>query len=328
MSKRAWWLWSLLVVPAGLKAEEAAAPTEKTEEVFVFADKFARWDRTRWYAEMQIGYPMPARMIATENFEVRATALQLRSQFVCEKTWRRGKRGYEVLCDIEDVSIRATTFEREPNSPDKIFQEMDDKATAAQLRLYVTDDGRVTNIDLDGIPAGLEREQVVRENLRQLYMRLMAGFNLKMPKATQMYENQWVEYGSTLFVLPGMQSQSGGYIVHQVNPYKGHLVVQSIGDALISDGREDRPSYYSVHLDSVSIYRPEDGIMTERAYVVQGMTTAGSPIADGFSGGRYFHSGRVQMLGEKEKVDCGFTGWVTAPEVPAVDGVPVWEAMD
>jgi hypothetical protein len=185
MSKRVGWLWALLMVPAGLKAEEAAAPTDKTEEVFVFADKFARWDRTRWYAEMQIGYPVPSRMIASANFEVRATALQLRSQFVCEKTWRRGKRGYEVLCDIEDVSIRATTFEREPNSPDKIFQEMDDKASAAQLRLYVTDDGRVTNIDLEGIPAGLEREQIVRENLRQLYMRLMAGFNLRMPKATQ-----------------------------------------------------------------------------------------------------------------------------------------------
>lgn len=323
-----------VVLAVGLGADGAraadvseAAPTTKTEEIFVIADKFARWDRTRWYAEMQIGYPIPQRWQARENIEFRAISMQLRTQFVCEKTWKRGNKGYEVLCDIEDASVRAVTFEREPTDPDKLLQEMDDLISSADLRLYVRDDGRVTNIDLEGIAPGTTRENAVRENIRQLFMRLMSGFNLRMPKPGQMYENQWVEYSSPLFVLPNMQSSSGGYIVHQVNPYKGHHVVQSIGDALITDGA-DRPNYYSVHLDSVSIYRPEDGIMTERAYVVQGVTTAGSAVAEGFAGGRYFHSGRVQMLDEHEKVDCGFTGRVTAPDLPPIEGVPVWEAME
>lgn len=325
VGRRAWWAAAWWFLPGALQAEETV---EKTEEVFVFADKFARWDRTRWYAEAQIGFPLPAKYIAVENLEFRVTAVQIRSQFVCEKTWRRGKKGYEVLCDIEDVSLRATAFEKKPNDPDKVLQEMDDLASKAKIRLYVMDDGRVNNIDIEGISASLQREQIVRENIRQLYMRLMAGFNLKMPKQSQMFDNQWVEYGSTLFALPGMRSQSGGYVVHQVNPYKGHLVVQSIGDALISDGVEDRPSFYSVHLDSVSIYRPEDGIMTERAYVVQGMTTASSALANGFSGGNYFHTGRVQMLGERERIDCGFTARVLAPNAPPEEGVPIWEPME
>lgn len=352
-----------LAGPAGAVQGKVSVPTpgpeatEEPEEVIVIADRFARWDHTRWYAEMQIGFPLPYPMYAEQNWETRLVALQVRSVLSCEKTWRRGNRSFEVICDIEDISLRGVSYEDGSTHATDVLQDIDRKLTDTSLQLYVSDNGRVDNLDLAGFPGNNDREKAIRESTRQIMRRLMASFHMRLPRTSAMTEGQWMEYESPIFLLPtpvfwsptgsntdgpsvipgggssgtstGITSMGGGYLLHQLDKYRGKLVVQSKGVATVSDGQDDQPNYYSVNFDGVSIYDPDSGIMTERVYALQGQTTASSATANGFAGGLYFHAGRIQMLNPTDKVPVGFTGQVV-PEALAAKHpeLPRWKPIE
>jgi hypothetical protein len=359
--KRTWMLMGLLLgAPVGAvesAADQVVIDEKEPEEVIIFGDRFARWDHTRWYAEMQIGFPSPFYFYAKENHEFRATQLQVRSAFLCDKTWKRGNRQFEVLCDIEEVSLRAVMFESFNEHVTDILTELDNDLTNAKLRLYVTDDGKIDNVDFEGFEANNRRELIRRENARQIFVRLMASFHMKLPRSSSMHEGQWVEYDSPLFLLPTPQivedstvsrggdstsssagttapvnfaSMGGSHVLNQLDKYKGQLVVQSVGKATISDGSESDESanYYSVKFDGVAIYDPNSGVMTERVYALRGKATASSALADGFGGAFYYHTGRVRMIEETTKVDVGPTGRSAKPNATATPGLLTWVPIE
>lgn len=330
-------------------------PEAQPEEVLVYGDRFARWDGTRWYAETQIGFASPWILYAKADHEVRFSAMQLRADLACDKAWRRGAKGFEVRCPIEQISARGvTSFPSEPWA-DLVLQELDEMLTGATLELLVTQDGRLADLGLDGPPANNRRATVIHENARQLLLQLMSNFNLRLPPASALSQNSWVEYGSTLFLpptlsvwsnlsytcpkvghlvgsLPRPTSAFGGTsLVHQLTPYRGTLVLQSTGQGTVSDGYEQtrRDNFYALNFDGVSIFDPATGIMTERVYALRGETTASSAVEMTGSGNKYFHTGRIQLLGDTASIATGFTGRVVfAQDAAALPGVPVWAPMD
>jgi hypothetical protein len=125
-------------------------------------------------------------------------------------------------------------------------------------------------------------------------------------------------------------SLGSSQIVHQVNPYRGHLVVQSVGKALVADGGPESATdnLFTAAYDGVAIYDPATGVMTERVFAVRGEITANSPAATVTSDVRYYHSGRIRMLQPTEQVDVGFSGRVVeANDAAGHPGVPLWEMM-
>lgn len=390
-----WWtVWLLGLGGLAEAQERPALSLDDAEEVIVYGDRFLRWDRTRWSVETQIGFPFPYLLKARENRQFRATAIQIRTIFNCEKTWKRGEKQYEVLCDIEDVSLRAVAFENQagdrdvlrdelaakraagnekaelrlaerrekqaertaakiekaaeggeslvitevedPNTPTIVLAEWDQLLTDAGVELFVTDDGRVTNIGLSNFPANNRREMEVKEACRQLMLRVMSGFTMKLPKSSAMGEHQWLEYQPPAFLLPGLSaSMSGGHIVHQVDKWRGLYFVQSVGKGTImataagGDSSEDDGdvNYFNITYDGVALYDPDSGIMTERVWAMRGGATASSAMADGWSGSRYFSSGRLRMIAKDEKVEVGYTGRVSSAG-QSVQGVPAWEPME
>jgi hypothetical protein len=348
--------------PSGAPAPRDPAPTQRVEvgdddEFIIVADKFARWDNTRWYSEMQIGFPIPYPLYARVNKEFRATALQLRASFLCEKTFRRGKKGFEVRCDIEGAGLQAVPFETKAPGAADVLAELDQALTDSAMVLFVSDDGRVNDLTLEGFSANNNRELTIRESARQLMLRLMAGFHMKLPRQETTVQGQWVEHNPALLLLPVINQVEGmafapegsstsnlqfetftsigsSFVVHQIDRYKGHLVVQSEGRGMVTDGgfqEDDGGNQYAVKLTGVSLYSPDTGIMTERVYAITGETTASSRLADGWAGSMYFHSGRVRMLGEKDVVDVGPTQVVRPPGAAAGGAwgaLPAWSPME
>jgi hypothetical protein len=348
-------MWPSLLLAALNTHPVPVEPVPAPEEVLVYGDRFARWDGTRWYAETQIGFAAPWILYAEADHEVRFSAMQLRADIGCDKTWRHGAKGFEVRCPIEQISVRGvTSFPNEPWA-DLVLQELDDLLTGAVIKLVVTEDGRLTDLGLDGPPADNRRATIIHENARQLLLQLMSNFNLRLPPATALSHNSWVEYGSTLFLpptlsvwtnfpyicpkvgrifgsLPRPTSAFGGTtLVHQLTPYRGKIVLQSSGQGTLSDGYEqaNRENFYALHFDGVSIFDPATGIMTERVYALRGETTASSAIAMSGSSNLYFHTGRIQLLGDTASIATGFTGRVVHAEDAAEHpGVPLWTPMD
>lgn len=353
-------LASLLVAPA--QSAEGQSAGEIAEEVLVYGDPFARWDGTRWHVRTQLGFPVPYVLYAVNNKEFEPVAIDLDFTMACEKTWRRSKKRHEVDCRIEALGIRGAKWRVREPAAQEILDSVDTMLTGATIQLIVADDGRLMNIDLEGVPAANEREQAVREQARMLLVRAMTGFHMKLPPRSQIRAGQWVEYESTLFEIPmtppaiglsiaggesanqmdsrrtqvAVNSIGGSFIIHQLDKYRGHLIVQSVGEGtvLVSQdngstsgfGDNSAESYFKINLNGVAIYDDETGVMSERVWSMRGRTSAGSALGDGRADSLYFHNGRIRLLKEEEQVDVGFTGLILRPGELGTG--PKWEALE
>lgn len=314
------------------------------EEVVVYGDAFARWDGTRWFVDTQVRFPSAYPLFAQQNASIEALAVQLRTVIACEKTWKRGNKHYEVDCHLEDVGLQVASWRPKEPHAEKVLSELDALLTQARVQMIVAFDGRLDNVDLEGFPEDTDRQKAVREQARQILLRAMGGFHMKLPPENQLRESQWVEYKSTLFSIPWVDqardsegstraprvytSMGGSYILHQLDKYKGQLVVQSLGEGTVLVGtKEADESFFKLRIEGVSIYDKDSGFMTERVWSLSGNSTASSWLSDGRIDAVYFHNGRVRMLDPDEKVDVGPTRLVAPPGMKSSD-LPAWEPLD
>jgi hypothetical protein len=312
------------------------------DEITVFGDLFARWDDTRWYIATEVQLPATALVrsgtatdstggaswfVANQNYEMRVAAYQVRAVLACGKDWKLSGRKYEVSCVIEDFGLQALVFERKYKHAQAILDEYDRKFTGARVQLQVKDNGRVTNIDLEDMPDSRNaRERRIEESMRQIMSRLVVGYDMKLRKANYLSSGQWVETRSALLSMPSSTlAPSSGLIVHQLNGYKGHVVVQTKGEGQMVD---DQGVTYKADITGVSIYDDDEGYMTERVWMLVARPTVST--GGNFDTGNtpsYTHSGVLRLLGDAEVVDVGPTRRVGAPGADA-DDFPPWVPLE
>jgi hypothetical protein len=300
----------------GLVPSAAAADEDSAEEIVVWGDLFARWDDTRWYVTTEFALPFELTLARDENISFQTRELELRTIVACEKEWKLGKRRYEVACKIEDFGIQAAIAERVVTEADAeraqlVLNEVDAKLTGASLSLQVADDGRVPNLDLDGIDTDNRRQSEIQETLRQVLSRVVVGFNLKMQKYNQLHEGKWAEYNSTVMTMPLPPGVSGSMgsnmLVHHLNHYRGHVIVQSIGKGMTSvEVEQGQMVNFTTDFIGVSTFDDQEGFMTERVWALDGTSTASAFFAQG----TYFNAGKITMLGDADRPDCRTTAVV------------------
>jgi hypothetical protein len=311
-------------------AADAEAPSE---EIVVWGDLFARWDDTRWMVTTEMGVPYRFTFTKDENAEFRSREFQIRTIVRCNKEWKLGNHKYEVDCAIEDFGMQASIAEDRVKPADieraqAVLDEIDAKLTGAALELHVADDGRVTDLALNGVPMDNRRQSDMQETLRQVMSRIIVGFNLKLQKYNQLHEGKWTEYNSTIMTIPLPAGVTGGggsnVLVHYLNHYRGQVVVQSIGKGMVQvpfdNGFE---ANFTTDLIGVSLFDENEGFMTERVWALNGQSTASSF----FDQGTYFHAGRIWMLGSEDKPDCGPTRVVNGRNGTTPD-LPAWEPIE
>ncbi|MCB9677783.1 MAG: hypothetical protein H6737_21955 [Alphaproteobacteria bacterium] len=366
---------ALLTLLSGLSwAQDGAAaadePDDFAEVVLVWPDKFARWKDTRWLIATEVVIPTGMVFARTDNQGFRTFAWQIKAVIACDQDYKLGGKHIEVLCEIEDVAIQATSYNRFKREKDKqlvqeVLDELDHKLTNAKVQLQVSDRGSVTNVDLEGLPRKNQREGLINETLRQVTARMMYPFHMKLPKSG-VKEGNWPEFDSELMSMPSLDGVRGfTTIVHWMNFYKGYLLVQDIGSGVVEvtslpsrieglnegvDGGgsaskdvgagtgADAPTLFSglgldeepaivvttwkLHMDGVSIYNVDNGIMEERVW-----SMSGTPTASNESLLKYWYSGRIQLLGADDDIDIGPTQQISYPGLE-VEGLPVWLPAD
>lgn len=306
---------------------------DAVEEVVVWGDLFARWDDTRWIITNEILAPFPFVLRRDENSEFFSQQMVVRTVVGCNKDWKLGGHRYEVSCEIEDFGIQAAIAEDRVSDEDiaraqSVLDEIDAKLSGAKIQLQVADDGRVLNLSLEGVEGDNSRERAIEETLRQILSRLVVGFNLKLRKFNQLNEGKWHEYNSTLMSLPRPPEIGGGQagsslVVHYLNKYQGHLVVQSIGKGLDQVTVANVTRNYTLDLIGVSIFDPNEGYMLERVWSLKGAETASSF----FNSGGYANNGRIAVLGTQDKPDCGATRVVNGTN-QTFENLPKWQPME
>ncbi len=296
--------WS---VPVLLVAPTAHAQDDVAEEIVVWGDLFARWDNTRWFIETEVGVPWKVTFNKDENKSFQTQEYQLRTVLACDKDWKLGNHKYEVDCAIEDFALVASIAE--PNVTEKdvlrvqeVLDEIDAKLSSTHVQLQVADDGRVLNLQLEGLDADNRRQNVMSETLRQVLSRVVVGFNLKMQKFNQLHEGKWQEFNSTVLTMPlpaGVPGAIGSnLLVHYLNRFQGHVIVQSIGRGSTNVG----DTLYTLNYTGVSVFDPNDGFMTDRVWALEGEPTASALFQ---AQSHYFHAGKIRLLGTEERPDVG-----------------------
>lgn len=331
---------------------------EEIETIVVISDPFARWNGTRWFIKTEMGLPISMTFLAEENWEFRVAALQVRTLLACDKDEKLGRRKYEVHCVVEDIGIQAAdesglrtpaelraaerrAAAREARGKDpisesqerrrehiaQILDEVDQKLTGASLQLQVNAYGRVTNIDLEGIPSGTPRELAMSETLSKLMSRVIVGFDMKLENYDFLEKGIWVESTSALMSIPieGVATQGNSMLIHRLSTIEGNLIVESRGKGVISFSYEDmdltRVNFLTT-FSGVAAYDADDAYMTERVWTLQG-----NPSADAWVQWPYWHSGRIIRLKPEQKPSVGPTRLVTLPCCPA-DGLPGWQPLE
>lgn len=318
----------LLALAQPVFAQTPSYAEDSTEEIIVWGDLFARWDDTRWMITTELGLPVPLTLTKDEVDEFQASLLQIRAIFNCSKEWKLSRKKFEVNCEIEDFGMKAAMDHRrlKPSRIAKaqgVLDEIDAKLTGAAVQLQVAADGRVLNVDLEGLPRQNRRQSAAQETLRVVLGRLIAGYNLKMQRFNQLHEGKWIEYNSSLMSLPVEGRALGSnMLVHYLNRYKGHVLVQSIGKGSTQltyeraqvpgqrGGVSQQVMTYDLDLIGVSIFDDQEGFMTERVWAVNGKTTGSTYFQDRY----YFHAGRVTLLGAKDRPSCGPSTVVNGPK--------------
>lgn len=320
-----------------------AAAAEPTEEVVVWGDRFARWQR-RWSVQTEVRYLEPQTLFASRNNELSYVAVQIRAVLDCKVDFVLGPGSREVTCAIEDVGLVALPRMQVPTNA-RVLEEADASLTGATVQLQVREAGQVTDVDLEGIAWTNDRERQRVEQLRALMSRAVLPFHLEMNDAVRTGD-RWYEYDSQLFRMPAATASVGGStMAHYLNRLDDrHFIIQSIGAATMTspprDGvlqvsfeassdavpREWTPprDVVAVDMHGVAILDRDTGILSERVWVVSGQVTAASPNAIRLVG--WYHGGRLRMLGQQERVDVGST-WV-ARSLARDDPAPEWVSLD
>ena len=329
-------MWTVV----GLVSLAGASPgtLQPPEEIVVWGDPFARWQQ-RWWVETEFKLPRPLVLNADQNHEIPTNAMVARAVLDCGKGPVLGPHAIEASCRIESISLQVATFKQTQGSLETLSETVG-KLTGALIQVQVTDDGRVTNVDLEGIKTHNRRENQGVETLRQIASRIILPFHLGMPAGARP-GGSWPEYGSRLLTLPDPQAPRGSSrIMHTMSDYEGYWLIQSIGEATMSiqavpdigldlgDGfMKIEPGWldhYITTMHGIGIIDPSTGILTERVWAIVGQASASSVSA--LATGGYSHQGSLRMLGQDEEATVG-ASMLTAPPGQSADGLPPWTPL-
>jgi len=274
----------------------------------------------RYYvdAEVQLPASMLLWLLADRNKEARLVAFRTRSVLACSDEGRNSRRSREVHCKIEDIAIMGATLRGDRGLLQPILEEMDDKLTDSYLQLIVRNDGRITNVDLEGIKTTERREGRMQETLRLIMARSVAGFDLQLPRKGLTEEGVWPQYQAMLFMAPsGHGTQGSAEIAHLIRTTKGdYVIIESAGRAIVSPGTDSAArDFFQTTLDSVAVFDVQEGMLRERVWASTGTPTASSATAEGARGIEYIQRGKILYLADSmEPPDLGQTLEVGAPD--------------
>ena len=219
------------------------------------------------------------------------------------------------MCTLDDLAISAEGLPQEKGQLGPILAELDETLTGAAMQLQINRNGRIVNIDLEGVERLNRRSGIINENMRLILSRAFAGLDLALPRSSA--DRQWAEYDSWLMRTPSIDGSSGSsQVVHEVIERTGGFTTfLSAGRAIIVPG--DGHNKFDTRMTGQSTFDLRTGRISDRTWTVVGGPTASSWIAFGAEGYPYVQEGRIVSLTEGETWDVG-----DSVEIPPNERIP------
>jgi hypothetical protein len=258
----------------------------------------------RYYVDVEVHLPNPLMLYRELNRQARLVAYQAELVLDCAVV-ESSRRGWEVACRIEDISIVGATTLGDVGRMGEVLDEVDERLTGAVLQLDWRRDGRIANIDLEGLDRRNRRLSQNAETLRLMLARAVAGFDLQLPRGGAAEDGVWGQMGGLLLAAPYRRgSQGSGEMVHRVRRAEAEaVVIETAGRGIVApatDGATGPANLYDTALESVTRFDTVNGRIAQRRWTAVGTPTAGSAVTDGAAGVDYLQAGQITALGPED----------------------------
>jgi hypothetical protein len=210
-------------------------------------------------------------------------------------------QGWELRCDLEDVTLTAGRIEGDPAEDLALALEvLDQRLTGAWMQIVYDRDGRVRSLDLEGTSKADQRARQGHEWSRQLLRRAMSGMDLQLPQEDPSLP--WAESNSLLLASPiDAPAPSISRTQHRASRNEAGWIIRSTGTGTVTLGSAE--SAYMANTWSEAIW-DDEGLAERRwAAVAEPSATAADRTRM-----PYLQGGYLRRLEPGEVVDIGNTG--------------------
>jgi len=259
------------------------------------------WDdgqHHRFYLENEVHLPLPLMLYQEFNTEARVVALQTRLVLDCYKVNEK-RREWELRCDIADIAFTGAGMLGDRGNLDAVLKEVDGRLDEAYLQVVLRKDGRIKDIDLEGMDRRNRRLSQNVETLRLLLSRTLAGLSLQLPASAEEEGRGWGQTQSLLMATPSPQGLRGNSeLVHMVRRTEGdRMTIETQGRGVVTAGDNNT---YTMEMSSMSRFDTRLGVLQQRKWTAIGEPTAGSLVAEGVEAVNYLQAGSIVYLGEDD----------------------------
>lgn len=162
-------------------------------------DLAVRWEpgaTVRYHAESRMDVPGGLVFLGAVNTEARARVVELALDLSCQGAAK--KKGAAVSCEVDQVRLGGEAVTGEQERLDRALAENARLLEDARVSFEVSEDGRLTNVDLKGTPDADARLNYTGELLRLLVRRAVAPLDLQLPKNGDDPGKPWRQSGAPL----------------------------------------------------------------------------------------------------------------------------------
>ncbi|MBW1878085.1 MAG: hypothetical protein JRJ84_06975 [Deltaproteobacteria bacterium] len=245
---------------------------------------------------------------AEVNVETRVSEFQVDLVTRCISAGEAGKKGWQLICAIEDIALRAAPAASESGRTLLVLDEWDEKLLGATVQLLFNRDGRLRNVDLEGVEASDRRTSQIRETMRLVMTRVYAPLDLQLPKnGDDRDRGTWKQGSSVVLEFPSDVGSMGAAVVrHTVLAVEASVVtIETTGRGTLGSGEmvqvagQERPAnLFEMSLAGRARFDTARGVLLDRDYVVEGRPTASSVSAEGREGYPYVQVAHLELVGE------------------------------
>lgn len=259
---------------------------------------------------------------AFNNIDVRLIQARMELVTTCKANEPIGKKGWEVHCTIDDISIQGACLPGDEGRLDAVTNEWDDRLTGKVMELQFLADGRIRNVGFESITRRNRRDGENIERVRQLMTRMYSPLDMRLPKnGNDKGLGTWAQNDALLLGFTSSTGTRGAAdVTHQITRTKGDRVkITSTGKGTIGDSDsalktagQEAIDFYEMEVNAEATFDIGGGYLIKRQAAVSGLPTASSRIADGTAGIAYIQAYAVDLV----------RGDTPPPELPPSKEIP------
>lgn len=299
------WMVAMLLQPALAEATEG------------IVWKWEPGQERRYLLKSQVRFAELFQARSNFNQNLRLTELETILLIRCSPTDLLTKRQVELRCAFEDVQFKGA-----PPAPDanrgmvKVLDGWEESLREASLMVVMGLDGRIRSMDFDGYEARQNRIRDVRERLRLLLVRTVAGLELQLPRKGDDHQKSWKQKETLIYQLPSMVGSFGTARLRSmvVNTEGSVVTINREGNGSIRSGEtvgdaaqgQDRPrNTFVAEMRGTATFDTATGELLTHDYAAQAEPTASSILAQGIAATLYLQAVSVKKVDADREITLG-----------------------